>query len=124
MFNREVGPRSVTDDAPVAQHDDVVAKTQNIAEDVADVDNRDPLRAQPTDNLEQPLRLARRQRRRRFVKDYKAGLPGQRFCDLDQLTFALGKPHDRRGGRDLQIDEIERLLRLFSEGASVNEWEA
>src|ERR1700721_1722061 len=75
---------------PSEQHDQVRAKTQNIAEDVADVDNRDALRAQPTDNLEQPLRLARRQRRRRFVKDYKAGLPGQRFCDLDQLTFALG----------------------------------
>ena len=123
-LNREVGPRTLADHSPVAQHDDVVAKTQNIAEDVADVDNRDALRAQPTDNLEQTLRLARRQRRRRFVKDDKAGLSGQRFGDLDKLTFALRKPHDRRGGRDLQVDEIERLLRLLSEGASVDEWEA
>ena len=123
-LNREVGPRTLADHSSVAQHDDVVAKTQDIAEDVADVDNRDALRAQPTDNLEQALRLARRQRRRRFVKDYKAGLSSQRFNDLDELTFALRKPHDRRRRRNLQINEIERLLRLFSEGASVNEWEA
>ena len=43
-LDREVGPRARPDNPAVAQHDDVVAKPQNVAEDVADVDNRDPLR--------------------------------------------------------------------------------
>ncbi len=51
-------------------------------------------------------------------------LPRQGLGDLDKLAFALRQPHDRRDGRDLEIDKVERLLRLLSEGPAVDEREA
>ena len=50
---------AAADHLPVAQHDDVVAEPHHVAEDVADIDDRDALRAQPLDDLEQPFGLAR-----------------------------------------------------------------
>ena len=105
-FDGEVGARTRADHLAVAQHHDVVAKPQDVAEDVADVDDRDPLPAQPIDDLEQPFGLARGQRRRRLVEDDEPRLPGQRLGDFDELTFALRQSHDRRGGRDVQVDRV------------------
>ena len=111
----KLGPRTRRRPPAVAQHDDVVAQPHHVAEDVADIDDRDALRAQPADDLEQPLRLARGQRRRRLVEDDEP-----RLSALSALAISTswrspcGRRHDRRRGRDLQVDERERLLRLRS----------
>ena len=48
-------------------------------------------------------------------------MPGQRFGDFDKLAFALRKSHDLGSGRDMQVDQLKRLLRLLSENPSVDE---
>ena len=81
----------LADDAAVAQHRDVVAEAHHVAEDVADVDDRDALGLEPADEREEALGLAGGERGRRLVEDDDARLGAQRLRDLDQLPLALAE---------------------------------
>ena len=53
-----LGPWPAADDVPVAQDGDPVAQPHHVAQDVADVDDRDATGAKPPDLGEQALALA------------------------------------------------------------------
>ena len=80
-----------------------------------------PCARQPPDDLEQPLRLAGGERGRRLVEDDEPRLPGQRLGDLDELALALRQPHYWRDRRHLEVDELQRLPRLVSQLAAIDE---
>ena len=115
MVISAVGARA--DHVPVAQHDDVVAQAQHVAEDVADIDDRDALRAQPVDDVEEAVGLARRQRCRRLVEDDDLRLGAQRLGDLDELALALRQPADQRRRRQVEVDRGEQFAARWSRAA-------
>ena len=86
-LGRQIGALQGADIAAVAQHADAVGEIVNLAHAVADVDDGQPVVAQLSDQREQFLGLARRERGGRLVhhQDARAGMQGAR--DLDQLPL-------------------------------------
>ncbi len=72
----KLGAIQRADIAAVAQHADPVGELIHLLHAVADVDDGDALRLEPGDHLEQAIRLARGQRRRRLVHDDDARIGG------------------------------------------------
>ena len=62
----------------------------HLFEEVADVDDRDPLRLQPADHLEQPRGVVLGERAGRLVEDDHPGLGDQAPGDLDELPRRRG----------------------------------
>ena len=84
---QEAAQRARGDHAAVAEHGRAVAKVEDLAEAMRDINDRHPLGAQAFEDDKEPLGLALRQRRRRFVEDKDARTMRQRLGDLDQLQF-------------------------------------
>ena len=89
---------------PVAQDGDRVAQPHHVAQDVADVDDRDAPGAKPPDLGEQALALARGQRGGGLIEDDDARVGAQRLGDLDQLPLTLAQAGDRRSRGDVELD--------------------
>src|SRR5690606_1670302 len=85
----------------VAQHAASVGQAINLFHTVADVDDRDAFLLEIVDDLEELLRLPRRQRRRRLVHDDDTGVGAKRACDLDKLPLAERKHADLRRRRKM-----------------------
>jgi hypothetical protein len=86
----------------VPQHRDRVGEVDDLAQEVGDVHDRRPALAEPAHQLEQPLRLVRRQRRRGLVHDEEPGVPRDRTEDLDLLLVG-----DRQVARQAPGGELD-----------------
>ena len=96
------------DQLAVAQHDDAVAGLDDLVQAVRNEDDRDALRLEAGDDLEQLLGLGERQARGRLVEDDEARVEAQRLGDLDHLLLRRARAarpasparSSRRAGRD------------------------
>jgi len=73
------------DQPAVAQHRDEVAELDHLLETMRDVDDRDAVVDESTDDPEETLDLARRKRRGGLVHDQHAHLLRERLADRDHL---------------------------------------
>ena len=71
--------------AAVAQHGEDIGDLADLLEEVADVDDAEPLRAQPRDQREQPIDVGALQAARRLVHQQDAAVGRERAADLDDL---------------------------------------
>ena len=98
-------------DVAVAQHGDVVADADQLLQPVRDVDDRDALRLEVGDHLEQHLDLGRAKRRGRLVHDQDRGVERHRLGDLDQLLLADPQVLHQHVGPDAGLQPIQELAR-------------
>ena len=104
---RVVGDRAARDHLPVAQHGDLVAQIHHVAQPVGDEQDRDPLRDQAPQRVEEALQLGAGEDRRRLVEDQEPRVADEGTRDLDQLPFGDGK---LRGLR-VQVELAQAKLR-------------
>ncbi len=116
-----VGDRAGADHAAVAQHRDGVGQVEDLAEEVRDEDHGVAPRAQPADDLVQPLHLLRRQARGRLVEDDEVGVPGQRPEDLHLLLLGQRQPADDRAGLDVEPGVGHQLVEPVAQRAALDE---
>ena len=95
-FQIDVRARRMGRDLAIAQHDRMVGDGQRFFQMVRDIDDRDALRLQIADHLEQHRHLRRRQGRGGLVHDQDARIDRQGPRDLDQLLLAQPQVLDAR----------------------------
>ncbi len=93
--------------AAVAQHGDAVGELVHLRHAVADVDQRDALRAQLAHQPEQVLGLARGQRGGGLVEHQDARLAVQRAGDLDHLLLGDGQAADGRARPERRAEALQ-----------------
>ena len=92
-----------------AQHGDPVGDLEHLVQLVADEDDRLPVRLQAADDLEELVRLLRRQHGGRLVEDEDVGAAVERLQDLDPLLLADGDVADERGRVDGEREPLGQL---------------
>ena len=99
-------------DLAVPQHRDPVAEREDFLELVADEDDRDILRLQPPQHVEERIRLVTGDRSRRLVKQQNLGLKRERLGDLDDLHLRDRERRHLRPRFDAAIELVEHRARL------------
>ena len=88
---------------PVPQHRAHVGNLADLLEEVTDVDDAEPLGAQPADQCEQPVHVGPLQAARRLVHQQDPAVGRERAADLHDLL---------RGNRQLPDDAVRPQLRV------------
>ncbi len=87
----------------------------DLGEAVRDVDDQHARGGEAPGEAEQPVGLARRQRRRRLVEDQDRGVAGERLGDLDDLALGERQPAHLDVGPDdgnaVALEQRQRRLR-------------
>ena len=111
-----IGRRPRADHRAVAKDRDLVGDLLHLAEAVRDVDDDHPRLGEAPSQSEEPLHLARRERRCRLVENEHAGLGRHRLGDLDELALGDRKPAHLATRVDRRKREpFEEALRLADE---------
>ena len=92
-----------------AQDGDPVGDLGHLVQLVADEDDRHALARQRPEDLEQLLRLLRREHRSRLVEDEDVGVPVERLQDLDPLLLADRDVLDARGRVDPELERVGEI---------------
>src|SRR5215475_21446 len=74
--------------ATVPEYGDVVTDAHNLFEAMRNIDDRDIMRLEVTNDLEKDLDFSGAERRRRLVHDEHVDVSRERFRDLDNLLLA------------------------------------
>ena len=97
----------------VPEDGDALREVAHLGEAMRDVDDEHPRGREAPGEVEQPLGLARGERRRRLVEDEDGRVARQRLGDLDHLAFGERQPPDLDvgpGDRDaVALEEGERI---------------
>ena len=99
-----------TDQIAVAQHEDAVGGLDDLIQPVRDEDDRDAVRLEAGNHLQQLLGLCDRQARCRLVQNDEARLEAERLGDLDDLLLGKREPRDRRRRRERRAEAVEKGL--------------
>ena len=117
-------PRVAFDSAPVAQDGAGVRQRVHLVQPVGHVDDRDAVGLERVDHREQPLHLARLQRRGRLVEDHHPRFAAERAGDHHQLAFRVSQPVDPRAGVDVDPESSEQRRRVPRHRRPVDDREA
>ena len=110
--------------AAVAQHRRPVAKVEDLAETMRDIDDRHALATQFPQDGEQTLDLAAAQRGGRLVEHQHGRIMGKRLGDFDELALGKRQQADRDVGGHLHADPGERRPRCGPHRGDVEQADA
>ena len=95
----------------VAQHGDAVGQDQRLFQRVADEDDGNAALLEVAHEIEEVFPFFRRQGRGRLVEDDHLRIVQHRARDLDHLLLGRAQRADRRGGRNVEVERLQELLR-------------
>ena len=98
----------------VAQNGDAIGVRKRLFERMRDEDHRDAGLLQRRHQLEQMIRLFRRQRRGRFVQNDDPSVIEHGAGDLDHLAFGGRKRAGQLGRIDVEVETLQHLSRRVS----------
>ena len=97
----------------VPEDGDALGEVAHLGEAMRDVDDQHARRREAPREIEQPLGLARGERRGRLVEDEDRRVASKRLGDLDHLTLGERQPADldvgARDGDAIALEERERI---------------
>ena len=105
----------------VPQDRDAVCNSKHLVQAMGDVQNRDPLLLECTDDLEEPVDLCRVQRRRGLVHHDDPEVTRKGLCDLDELSVSHVEVLDALIQSDIESQDSKGPLRTLADRFPVNE---